>query len=157
MLPPPIINIIHRRQNPGGQPLLRRGQLVHHTAVMEAAHRAHHGRRPTTEHLDQAAGGQGRHNLAHRDLALGDGDAGPRGHHLDDGAAGDAGQDDAGGEGRGDQLQGARVCPQQDEEVHGSNLCDLVVLAVQPEALLAPLTLRNLQFRSCESKGSCMI
>ncbi len=146
MLPPPIIDIIHRRENPGGQPLLRRGQLVHHTAVMEAAHRAHHGRRPATEHLHEAAGGQGRHNLAHRYLALGDGDAGPRGHHLDDGAAGDAGQDDAGGEGGGDQLQAAGVRPQQDEKVHGAHLCDLVVLAVQPEALLATLALGNLQF-----------
>ena len=95
--------------------------------------------------LHQAAGGQGRHHLGHRDLPLRDGDAGPRGHHLDDGAPRDPRQDDAAGQRRGDQLEAAGLCPQEGEEVHGAHLCDLVVLAVEPEALVAALALRNLQ------------
>ena len=142
---PPVIDIIHGGQHPDGQAVGRRGQLHHLTTIMEAANLAYHGRRSAAKHLHQAAGGQGRHHLGHRDLPLRDGDAGPRGHHLDDGAPRDPRQDDAAGQRRGDQLEAAGLCPQEGEEVHGAHLCDLVVLAVEPEALVAALALRNLQ------------
>ena len=112
---------------------------------METAHRRHHCGGTGAEHLEQPPLLEGSHDLAHGDLPLGDGEVRPGGAHLYDGPPGDAWQDGPHAEGRRHQLPHPVLSPEEDEEVHGTHLGDLVVLAEQPEALLTAVLLCDLK------------
>ena len=104
---------------------------------MDAADGRDDGRGAGAEHLDELALVVRLHNLLHGDLALGDLKLAPLGDELDDGPAGHAGQDDALVEGRGHELLAAVAVIEEGEDVHGADLGDLVVLAEEPDHLLA--------------------
>ena len=142
-----IVDIGHGRHDPDCQSLLRGRQADHPALVVETSDRRDHRGSAGAEHLQQVALGVGGHDLAHGDLPLRDGDAGPGGAELYDGPPRDAGQDGSLVQGRRDQLLRPVRSPEQDEKVHGSDLRDLVVLAKQPEALLAAVLLSNLKPR----------
>ena len=139
-----VVDIRHGRHDGGGQSLLGGGNIDEVALVVETSDRGHHRGGAGAEHFEEPPLSKGGHHLAHGDLSLRDGEVGPGAAQLYDGPPSDPGQDGALVQGRCHQLLASVASSEEDEEVHGSDLCDLVVITKEPETLLAAVLLCNL-------------